>query len=141
MADTADVIVIGAGVIGCSVAHELARDGLSVTTVERAPGPGQGSTSASSAVVRFNYSTRTGVASAWESQHMWADWEEHLGGVDERGLARFHRTGSLCLDSPEQNRPRMLDLFDRVGVPYEQWDAETIRRRLPQIDPGRHYPP
>jgi sarcosine oxidase subunit beta len=138
---TADVVVIGAGVIGCSVAHELARDGWAVTVVDRGHGPGQGSTSASSAVVRFNYSTRTGVAAAWEAKHLWARWEEHLGGADEAGMARFHQTGSLYLDSPEQDRRKVLDLFDQVGVTYEEWDAETIRRRLPQVDPGRHYPP
>ena len=35
MPDTADVIVIGAGVVGCSVAYYLAREGISVTLLER----------------------------------------------------------------------------------------------------------
>lgn len=136
-----DAVIIGAGVIGCSVAYELARSGLAVCVVDRGAGPGAGSTSASSAVVRFNYSTWTGVVAAWESKHMWEDWEGHLGGVDEAGLARFVRTGGLCLEFPGQDRRKVLALFDRAGVPYEEWDSATIRERMPQIDPGRHFPP
>ena len=139
--NSADAIVIGAGVIGCSVAYELARDGLSVCVVDRGPGPGQGSTSASSAIVRFNYSTWTGVVAAWESKHLWEQWEDHLGGTDDGLLARFYKTGGLCLESPGQDRRKVLALFDRAGVPYEEWDAATLRERLPDVDPGRHFPP
>ncbi|MGV9776967.1 FAD-dependent oxidoreductase [Streptosporangium sp. NPDC003464] len=46
-----DVVVIGSGVIGASVALELARRGWQVTVVDKAGGAGHGSTSASSAVV------------------------------------------------------------------------------------------
>ena len=35
MADSADVVVIGAGVVGCSVAYYLAREGVKVTLLER----------------------------------------------------------------------------------------------------------
>ncbi len=139
---TADVVVIGAGIIGCSLAHAMAGAGHDVIVLERAGGPGQGSTSASSAIIRFNYSTHAGVATAWESQHDWARWEQFLGGRDEDGgLARFWRTGALCLDSPSHDPAKVLALFDGVGVPYEVWDAATIRRRMPHIDPARHYPP
>jgi sarcosine oxidase subunit beta len=138
---THDAVIIGAGVIGSSVAAELARDGLDVCVVDRGTGPGTGSTSASSAIVRYNYSTWTGVVAAWESMHVWEDWENHLGGPDPAGIARFIRTGGLCLDAPGQDRGKVLALFDRAGVPYEVWDADTVRRRIPQLDPGRHYPP
>lgn len=136
-----DALVIGAGVIGSSIAYELARDGLSVCVVDRGAGPGQGSTSASSAVVRFNYSTWTGVASAWESKHLWQSWEDHLQGRDEGGLAQFVQAGGLCLDSPGQNGTAVMELFDRAGVPYEEWDPATIAARVPQLDPARHFPP
>jgi sarcosine oxidase, subunit beta len=138
---TSDVIVIGSGVIGASVAHELARDGLSVAVVDRAAGPGQGSTSASSAVIRFNYSTWTGVIAAWEAKHVWEEWAAHLDAASHEPLARFHRTGGLSFDSPNQDRRKVLALFDRADVPYEEWDAETIRKNLPHLDLGRHYPP
>ena len=58
---SADVVVIGAGVIGCAVALELARRGRQVVVVDKGPAAGAGSTSSSSAVVRFNYSTLENV--------------------------------------------------------------------------------
>jgi sarcosine oxidase subunit beta len=137
-----DAVVIGAGALGCSVALELARDGLRVCVVDRGPSPGSGSTSASSAVVRFNYSTWTGVVAAWESRFRWEDWPGHLGlAAGDAGLCRFVKTGGLCLESPGQDRRKVLALFHRAGIPYEEWDAATVRTRLPQLDPGRHFPP
>lgn len=138
---SADAIVIGAGVIGCGVAYELARHGRSVIVVDRGPGAGHGSTSASSACIRFNYSTFTAVAVSWEAKQRWVDWEEYLEGTDDGQLARFIQTGALCLESPGQQRSKVLGFFDRAGVPYEEWDAETLAARLPAIDPGRFWPP
>ena len=100
MAAIADALVVGAGVVGTSIALELTRAGLQVFVVDKAGGPGHGSTSASSAIVRFNYSTWEGVACSWESRHRWARWEDHLGYRDPNGLARFHRRGMVFLDAP-----------------------------------------
>ena len=138
---TADVVVIGAGVIGCDVAYELARRGRRVVVVDRGPGAGHGSTSASSACIRFNYSTFTAVAVAWEAKQLWADWEGYLEGTDDGQLAHFVQTGALCLESPGQQRSKVLSFFDRAGVPYEEWDSDTVRAKLPALDPGRFWPP
>lgn len=142
MRRTADAVVIGAGVIGCSVARALAVSGRTVIAVDRNSGPGQGSTSASSAIIRFNYSTLAGVATAWEAHWSWLDWEGFLGGRDTDGsLARFWRTGSLCLDAPAHDPAKVLRLFDQVAVPYEVLAPDEIRRAYPWLDPARHYPP
>lgn len=50
-------VIVGAGVMGTSIALDLARSGRSVTVIDKARGRGHGSTSASSAVRRFNFST------------------------------------------------------------------------------------
>jgi sarcosine oxidase, subunit beta len=136
-----DVVVVGAGVLGCAIALELARDGLGVTVVDAGPSPGAGSTSASSAIVRFTYSTWTGVAVSWESAAAWSDWRGHLGGDDPVGLCRFLETGGLTLDPPGADRRKVLDLFDRAGLAYEEWDAAALRARMPHLDPGRYGPP
>ncbi|WP_405987072.1 NAD(P)/FAD-dependent oxidoreductase [Streptomyces sp. NBC_00872] len=136
-----DAVVIGAGVLGCSVAYALAQDGRRVCVVDRNASAGSGSTSASSAVVRFNYSTFAGVAGAWESARIWQNWAQHLGADAGTGSARFIRTGGLSLDAPGQDRRKVLALFDRVGVPYEVWDEALLRERMPLLDTGRHYPP
>ncbi len=134
----ADVVVVGAGVIGASVALELARAGRSVVVLDRAGAVGHGSTSASSAIVRFGYSTFAGVALAWESHAAWVDWEGHLGNRDPREQAAFVRTGMLVLGGPDRTTTA---LFDRAGVPWEYWSPDEVARRLPGLDPGAFGPP
>lgn len=141
MTSTADAVVVGAGVIGSSIALELARDGLSVAVVDKAAGPGLGSTSSSSAIVRFNYSTWDGIAASWESKHGWERWADHLGGIDEDGMAKFYRVGMVFLDVDLAPTDRVLGLFDLAGIPYEVWDQDELRRRIPGIDAGRFWPP
>src|SRR3954451_20692225 len=136
MPQSADAVVVGAGVIGTAISLELARAGRRVLVVDKAAGAGFGSTSASSAIIRFHYSTFTAVAAAWEARQLWADWAGHLG--HDQDLAGFVRTGMLVLDS---RRGPTTDRFDRAGVPWEEWDADEIVRRLPGIDPGRYGPP
>lgn len=137
----ADAVVIGAGVIGSSIALELARGGREVIVVDKAGGIGHGSTSSSSGVVRFHYSSHAGVALAWESVHCWRDWAGHLGYADPIGLATFVRTGILVLEPVSGASAAVTSLFDRVGVPWEFWAAATISRRLPQMDVGLFGPP
>jgi glycine/D-amino acid oxidase-like deaminating enzyme len=140
--ETADAVVVGAGVIGASTALELARAGRRVVVVDRLPGPGQGSTSASSAVVRFNYSTADGVAAAWEAHYHWLNWADHLEVPDGQGpLARLHQSGIVMLDAPVVPKKRVLEMYDELGVPYEDWDAATLAARVPGIDTGRYWPP
>jgi sarcosine oxidase subunit beta len=142
--EAADVVVIGAGVIGSSIALEVARDGHRVVVVDKAGGVGHGSTSASSAIVRFNYSNWAGVALAWESLHGWRDWSGHLGGdgVDSgTRLAAFRRTGMLVVPAEASRFDATTALFDRAGVPWERWSADDIVTRAAALDPGAYGPP
>jgi sarcosine oxidase, subunit beta len=141
MARSADVLVVGAGIVGSSIALELARAGRKVLVVDKGPGPGTGSTSASSAVVRFHYSTLDGVSTAWEAKFGWEAWADHLGHVDPAGLARYHRTGALVFDYPGFRSQRVVELYDKIGIPFEVLSAAEIRSRFPYLRTGRHYPP
>ena len=136
-----DAVVVGAGVMGTAIALELARGGRSVVVVDKASGPGFGSTSASSAIIRFTYSTPDGVALSWEAYHRWIAWAEHLGVEDHAGLARFQRVGMAFLDSPVMSTERTTALLAGAGVPYEVWDADEVERRIAGIDAGSWFPP
>ena len=141
MARVTDAVVVGAGVIGNSIAYELAARGNRVMVIDKEGGSGFGSTSASSAVIRFNYSTFDGMAAAWEAAHCWRTWPEHLGGVDTTDLARFHECGMAFLDVDIAPRERTVRLFDKIGVKYELWDSDTLANQIPGIDVGSYYPP
>ena len=136
-----DVLVIGAGVIGSSVALELARAGRKVTVVDKGPAAGAGSTSSSSSIIRFSYSTLDAVLTAWEAAPAWEHWEDHLGVVDPDGMCRFLRTGMVLFDTPDFSFDRITDLWDDVGIPYELFDTATLAARFPAFDLGKFYPP
>ena len=136
----AKAIVIGAGVIGCSIAFEMAAKGYEVIAVDKAQGPGQGSTSASSAVVRFNYSTFDAVALAWESFHCWKNWPEHLGKKQER-YSKMIDVGVVMLDAPVISGEKTSQLFDAVGIPFEVWNSKDLSKNVTGIDAGKYWPP
>lgn len=141
MSSAVRVVVIGAGVIGSSIALALVRDRFDVTVVDRAAGPGRGSTSASSAIVRFHYSTYGGVATAWEAKHGWEDWSRYLGVSDDAGLARYTPTGVLVLDTPGYDAAGVVALYDEVGVPYEVLTPTALRERFPFLSVKKFFPP
>ena len=138
---SADVVVIGAGVIGAATAYQLALTGRTVVVVDKAKGPGQGSTSASSAVVRFNYSTYAGVAMSWEAKHCWEHFRDHVKAPADEAIATFHRTGLVMLDVPVAPVDRAATLLAEVGVPHEVWDAAMLSARVPGLDARRFGPP
>ena len=135
-----DVAVIGAGIVGCSIALELARRGHSVRVVERSAGPGLGSTSASSAIVRFHYSTWPGVAVSWEARAGWLDWAEHAR-VHRGEAAELMVTGCLVLDAPAFDTGEVLALLREAQVPCERWNPQEIRQHVPAVSPDRFWPP
>lgn len=141
MSSNYDVIVIGAGLMGASISLELARSGKRVLAIDAGPAVGAGSTSSSSAIIRFNYSTFDSVLLAWESADRWKRFEEFLGVSDPGGLAGFVLTGCLALDTPGDNRPTVTALFRDIGIPFEELSGEDIQRRLPALAKGDFYPP
>lgn len=137
----ADAVVIGAGVIGSAVALELARSGRAVVCVDKGPAAGAGSTSASSAIIRFSYSTLDSVLTAWEAATLWRDWTGYLGAVDPDGMARFLRTGNLIFCTPGYDGSTVMKLWDDVGIPYERLDSRALAERFPGLDVGCYFPP
>ncbi len=138
---TADVVIVGAGICGSSTALELSRSGLKVLVVDKAGGPGHGSTSASSSIVRFNYSTFDGIACSWESKFRWEAWEEYLGHRDPNGLAAFIHCGLVLIDVENIPKKRMAELFGRAGIPCESLSPTELQQLVPGIDTGRYFPP
>jgi sarcosine oxidase, subunit beta len=137
----ADAVVIGAGVIGAAVALELARGGRRVVCVDKGPAAGAGSTSASSSIIRFSYSTVDAVLTAWESAACWRDWAGHLGVEDPAGMARFVPAGNLVYQTPDYDGVAVLEAWDDVGIPYELLDPAALRARFPALDHGAYFPP
>ena len=135
------VVVIGAGVVGAAIALELARRGRPTLLLDRNHAPGHGSTAASSAVVRFTYSTVAGTAMAYEGVEYWRTWSDYIGLPDGRPLTRFVQSGMVFFDDPSGLARQSLPPLDAVGVAYEWWPLEELERRLPTLSTRSWFPP
>ncbi len=136
-----NAVVIGRGVIGSAIALELARDGWNVTAIDRHGAAGHGSTSSSSGVIRFNYSTRDGCALAWEGYNAWTDLAAHVG-APKGEVARYVRSGFLALAHEGNGHwARQRRISDELGILWQCWDGEAIRERLPFFNLARYAPP
>ncbi len=89
---TADVVVVGAGVQGASLAFHLAGRGARVLVLERAS-IGAGATGRSSGFVRMHYDLAVEAELAWRSFPWFTEWRERVGIGD----AGFVQTGFVQL--------------------------------------------
>ena len=141
MSKSTDAIVIGAGIIGCCTAFELAKKGLRTLNIDKLPGAGHGSTGNSCAIIRVHYSTFDGAAMAQEGVQYWKDWKNYLEVDDESGLAVYRNVGCI-VSKTERNgflKTVSKNLTD-LGIEWEDWDADKLCHEMPIYDPHRFWP-
>lgn len=141
MAVERQAVIVGAGVIGCSIALELRRKGFAVSVLDRNGEAGHGSTSASCGIVRRYYSEPGMIAMAHEGAAIWADWAGYLGPIDE-DLAVFKRPGALFILPAVDERVRaQVAEMRRLGIKACLLTPEEIGERFPHLDTTSHFPP
>ncbi len=141
MSQTYDAIIIGAGVIGSAIGFELAKKGYKTVNIDRNPTSGYGSTAASCAIIRVHYSTFDGCALAYEGYHYWKDWENYLGVLDEKGLAKFIECGCMIYKTEaNQYLQKIIQRANELNIPYHEWTAEEIKDNLPIVDTHQFGP-
>jgi len=132
MAEKASVIVVGAGVVGCSVAFQLARMGArDVVVLEREEMPGAGSTSRANGGIRAQFTTETNVRMSLLSMEILDALEEEIGQPPA-----YRKAGYLFLtDSPAKlaAMERAAEFQRGFGVDVEVLDAADVRRRVPWV--------
>ncbi|MBW1890915.1 MAG: FAD-binding oxidoreductase [Deltaproteobacteria bacterium] len=137
-----DAIIIGSGIIGCSIAFELSKKGWKTLNVDKLTSAGSGSTANTCAVIRVHYSTLDGTAVAYESYHYWDNWRGYLGVEDPQGLAGFNKTGVLVFESRvNDNLKKIKQMMEVLGIAYQNWDVPKIKTKFPMLDDTSYYPP
>jgi len=136
-----DVIIIGAGIIGNSIAFDLAKRGYRTLNIDKQPAAGYGSTANSSAVIRTHYSTRQGTALAYESLFHWQNWREFLAADDELGFACYRETGIVDIKKDVAGYDKFREHHNALGIAYEDWDRAELERRMPYLDLQSFGPP
>jgi len=129
MAQNYDAIVIGAGVVGVSVAFHLAERGLKPVILERRE-IASGATGRSSGVVRMHYDLEADSRLAWVSFQYLRNWRERVGG--ECG---FTRTGFLNIE-PARHIEHMranVEMHKRIGIPTDIIPAADVKKLVPSF--------
>ena len=129
---TAEVVVIGGGVMGASTAYHLARRGLDgIVLLESQRFFGQGATGKCAGGIRYQFSTAVNVRLSQLSLPMLARFEVETGqAIDLR------YDGYMLLATTEENVAefrRNVALQRSLGVPTEWFDGDEVRRRVPQL--------
>ena len=129
----ADVVVIGGGIVGLSIAYQLARrSSRRVVVLEKGAAVGEGSTGASSACLRLRYTHAETIRLAQAGLEIYRRWPEFTGLPTPR--AAFAHTGvlwMLCEDRAEVESER--DRLGALGVRASVLDKRAVRERFPSL--------
>ncbi|MGI0147977.1 MAG: NAD(P)/FAD-dependent oxidoreductase, partial [Thermoplasmata archaeon] len=126
----ADVVVVGGGCMGASIAFHLARRGVDVVLLEKSH-VASGATGHSGALVRAHYESRIGIRLARESLAFFQRFEKETDSSCD-----FRTTGFLT-GTREQDVPAfdaLLALLTSEGVRAERLSASDARAMEPQLD-------
>ena len=127
-----DVIVIGAGVVGCAAAMELGKLDVRTAVLERAEDVGTGASKANSAIVHAGFDPVPGTLMARYNL---------LGNRLIPDLCReldvpFERCGALVLCFDEEDRPKLEELRKR-GIENGEANLRIVERdELREMEPN-----
>ncbi len=139
MPKTAEVVVIGAGVVGCSVAYYLAREGVNVVLLEReAIGSGASAHATGSLSLlgaEFTPGASFEMARASYSEFKWLVPElEAATGMDL--LYQRRPSLRLALDDEETDLIRSMMVWQKSHVNMRWIDADEVRSVEPRLSPS-----
>jgi sarcosine oxidase subunit beta len=129
--ETADAVIAGGGVVGCSLAYQLARRGLDVVLLEREE-LGSQSTARCAGGVRQQFSSETNVRLQRLAVQQLLGFDEETGGH-----ADFRQIGYLfLLTRPEHEADfrNLLCTWHGLGLTEARWvDAAEARELVPVL--------
>lgn len=134
MKTSAEVVIVGAGIMGCAIAHALAERGVRDIVVVEKDAIARGATADAAGGIRQQFSTETNIALATYSMRVWEQYQERFG-VD----INLRQQGYLfLLDDPteEPTFRENLALQQRMNVPARWVAPDEIRELNPFVELG-----
>jgi len=132
-----DIVVVGAGVIGCAVAYELARRGASVRVLDSRP-PGMGATHASAGILAPYIEAREGgplLDLTERSLFLYDDFVAALRSDTAVAFA-YERSGTLDVTMQAEGVERFCEAARAItarGQKAEVLDARAARAAEPHL--------
>ena len=130
MSETADVVVIGGGCNGASIAFHLAEGKAGRVVLLEKGALASGPTGRSTAIVRQHYSNQVTARMALDSLRVFQQWEDRVGGT-----CGFVRTGFLVgvRGGDRTALEGNVALQRGVGIDVRLVGADELRRLEPQL--------
>lgn len=132
MANTADVIIIGGGIIGNAIAYYLAKKGTDVIVLEGSDHIGNGGSSRNGGGVRQSgRDPRELPLVMYGIKNLWPSLSEELE-VD----CEYHQDGNLRLGKNDKHKQILEGLTERavkVGLDVRMIDGDEVRRINPYL--------
>ena len=136
MTRTADVVVIGAGVVGAAIARELAAFDLHVILIDARNDVGDGTSKASTAILHTGFDATPGTL---ESRLVRRGFELWLDFAASTNVA-VDRTGALLVawdDEQLETLPKLAEKARANGyLETELVDANAVYETVPALGPG-----
>jgi sarcosine oxidase, subunit beta len=133
MSDSADVVIVGGGIMGMSTAYHLAKRGCrNVVVLERGEMFGLGSTGLNAGGVRHQFSSPVNI----ELSKLSIGMMERFAGEMEQEVA-LRRCGYLFLLDSQTDLDRFrsnVELQNRHDVPSRILDVGAVARLVPEAD-------
>jgi len=125
---TADIVILGAGVMGASIAFHLARRKAGRIVVLDKDHVASGGSGRSSALIRMHYSFPPEVQLALISLKMFQNWSDIVGQPGD-----FRKTGFVRIVHPHETErlKRNVEMQRSLGARVELIDRETLRELEP----------
>jgi len=130
MSQNFDAIIIGAGVMGASIAFHLAERGLKTAILERNV-TASGATGHSSGLVRMHYDLAAESELTFSSyKHYFNNWKERVGG--ECG---FQKTGFMQIAKREHEDKLRGNVANqqRIGINTSVISADDVKKLIPDF--------
>lgn len=130
MAQSADIVIVGGGCAGASIAYHLARQGAERVILLERRTLASGTTGFSSAIVRQHYSTPTLAVMAQRSLHTFQHFAEEVGGE-----AGFRQTG-MIIGARERDLATLRDtvaMQQSLGIATRLIDLEELHALEPRL--------
>ena len=131
MAETAEIVIIGAGIVGCSIAYHLALQGAGRIVVLERELVCSGATGKSAGGIRQQFATEVNLLLSLASLKMFHRMKQELG-VDPE----FREVGYLFMASTPaelETFRRQAEVQRRHGIPVQMVATDDIRRLVPYV--------
>jgi sarcosine oxidase, subunit beta len=130
--NTADIVIIGGGVMGASAAYHLAQRGMkNVVLLEKEEVFGSGATGRCAGGVRYQFSTEINVRLSQASLPMIERFKEEIGQE-----VNYRQCGYLLVATNKKDAAafkRNVELQNRLGVGTQLLTGDEVRKRLPSM--------